>query len=44
MRHLAHMGDKRTACKVLVAKTSINNIPFLSRRRRWEDSTEMDCD
>jgi hypothetical protein len=39
--HVAGMGKRRVAYRVLVGKPEVK-IPLLKPRRRWENSIEMD--
>jgi hypothetical protein len=39
--HVAHMGEKRKVCKVLVRKSE-GKRPLGKPRRRWEDEIRMD--
>jgi hypothetical protein len=39
--HVAHIGEKRTACMVVVLKPE-EQIPFGRHRSRCDDNIEMD--
>jgi hypothetical protein len=39
--HVARMGEKRNACRILVGKPG-GNRPLERPRRRWEDNIKMD--
>jgi len=42
-RHVAHLGESRAACRVLVGKPEGNN-PLGRPRHRWEDNIKMDLE
>jgi len=39
--HVAHMGESRGVCRVLVGKPE-GMRPLVRPRRKWEDNIEMD--
>jgi hypothetical protein len=39
--HVARMGERRGACRVLVGKPE-GKRPLVRPRRRWEDNIKMD--
>jgi hypothetical protein len=39
--HVARMGEKRNACRILVGKAEVKR-PLGRRRRRWADNIKMD--
>jgi hypothetical protein len=39
--HVAHIGERRGACKVLVGGTEVRR-PFGIHRNRWEDNITVD--
>jgi hypothetical protein len=39
--HVAHMGEKRNACRVLMGRPE-KKRPLGRPRRRWEDNSNMD--
>jgi hypothetical protein len=40
-RHVARIGEKRNACRILVGKSE-GKIPLGRPRRRWVDNIKMD--
>jgi hypothetical protein len=41
MRHVAHLGEMRNACKIVVGKPEGKRL-LRRPRHRWEDSINMD--
>jgi len=41
MEHVAHMGERKGICRVLVGKPE-DKRPFRKPRHRWEDNIKVD--